>query len=124
MALIGDRGPVFSHSYYALFLHWEVKDTAGEPRHGTGRQAGNDRPYNAYSSASPLMEKIDGSHYDVSLSPQESRIVRLWIDTGAQYAGTYAAYGTGQIGGCWGSERYGGPRRSDSSPGRGVRSQG
>ncbi|MHC4087312.1 MAG: hypothetical protein ACYSU5_19200 [Planctomycetota bacterium] len=28
-------------------------------------------------------------------------MIRLWIDTGATYAGTYAAYGTGQVGGCW-----------------------
>ena len=102
VALTGDRGPVFSLSYYELLLQWQVKDTIDEPRHGTGRQPGNDRPYGAYSSASELMNKVDGSHYDVRLTPREARIVRLWIDSGAQYAGTYAAYGTGQIGGCWG----------------------
>jgi hypothetical protein len=47
------------------------------------------------------MEKIDGSHYEVQVSPAEERQLRLWIDAGAQYPGTYAAYGTGQIGGCW-----------------------
>jgi len=103
--LTGDRGPVFSLSYYAMFLHWQVKDTGGPPRHGTGRQPGNDQPYSTYSSASALMKKIDGSHYDVRLSPQERKIVRLWIDAGAQYPGTYAAYGTGQVGGCWGNNR-------------------
>jgi len=105
VSLVGDRGPVFSLSYYALFLHWQVKDTGGPPQHGTGRQPGNDEPYSTYSSASPLMKKIDGSHYDVRLSPQEKKIVRLWIDGGAQYPGTYAAYGTGQVGGCWGNNK-------------------
>jgi len=105
VALVGDRGPVFSHSYYELLLHWQVKDTGGDPRHGSGRQPGNDTPYTTYSSASPLMDKIDGSHYDVRLSSLEKKIVRLWIDTGATYPGTYAAYGTGQIGGCWGNNR-------------------
>jgi hypothetical protein len=103
VALVGDRGPVFSHSYYSLFLHWQVKDTGGQPRHGTGRQPGDDEPYSTFSSASPLMDKIDAGHYDVQLSPREHKLIRLWIDGGAQYAGTYAAYGTGQIGGCWGN---------------------
>jgi hypothetical protein len=99
--LVADRGPVFSHSYYELLLHWQVKDTRGDPANGSGRQPGNDPPYTTYSSASALMQKIDGSHYDVRLSPREAATVRLWIDTNAQYAGTYAAYGTGQVGGCW-----------------------
>jgi hypothetical protein len=103
--LVGDRGPVFSLSYYALFLHWQIKDTRGDPRHGTGRQPGNDAPFQTYSSASELMRKIDGSHHDVELTPDEEQIVRLWIDSGAQYPGTYAAYGTGQIGGCWGNNK-------------------
>ena len=99
--LAGDHGPVFSLSYYALLLHWQVKDTSGDPGHGSGRQQGNDKPYTTYSSASALVKKIDGSHHDVDLSPLERRKIRLWIDGGAQYPGTYAAYGTGQIGGCW-----------------------
>jgi len=101
VTLSGDHGPVFSHSYYALYLHWQIKDTGGQPGHGTGRQPGNDKPYTTYSSASPLMDKLEPSHYDVQLSPHEKKMVRLWIDTGATYPGTYAAYGTGQVGGCW-----------------------
>ena len=102
VTLIGDRGPVFSHSYYELILHWQVKDTAGNPIDGSGRQDGNDKPYTTYSSAAPLMKKIDGSHYNVTLSECERRTIRLWLDTSSQYAGTYAAFGTGQVGGCWG----------------------
>ncbi len=105
VVLSGDRGPVFSHSYYTLLLHWQIKDTAGNPGHRTGRQKGNDAPYTTYSSASPLMKKIDGSHNKVKLTERQRRQVRLWIDVSAQYPGTYAAYGTGQIGGCWDSNR-------------------
>jgi len=105
VVLAGDRGCVFSHSYYMLLLHWQVKDTGGDPRHGSGRQPGNDRPNSTYSSASPLMKKIGGGHHDVKLSPRERKTVRLWLDSGAQYPGTYAAYGTGQVGGCWGVNR-------------------
>ena len=102
VVLAGDRGPVFSLSYYTLLLHWQIKDTGGNPAHRSGRQPGNDRPYAAYSSASPLMKKIDARHNEVKLTPLERKTIRLWIDAGATYAGTYAAYGTGQVGGCWG----------------------
>lgn len=101
VTLCGDRGPVYSLAYYELFLHWQIKDTQGEPRHGTGRQPGNDPPYATYSSASALMKYLDGSHHDAGPGPLEQAQLRLWIDAGAQYAGTYAALGTGQIGGCW-----------------------
>jgi mono/diheme cytochrome c family protein len=101
VVLVGDHGPVFSQSYYAMFLHWQIQDTSGPPRDGTGRQPGNDPPHATYSSASPLVAKLDGSHHDVRLSDHEARVIRLWIDTGATYPGTYAAYGTGQVGGCW-----------------------
>ncbi len=104
-SLVGDRGPVYSRSYYELLLFWQIKDTGGNPGHGSGRQPGNDKPYTTYSSASPLMKKIDGSHYDVKLSPQQRQIVRHWIDVSGQYPGTYAAFGTGQIGGCWENNR-------------------
>ena len=50
------------------------------------------------SAASPLLKLLDGSHYDAKLTPQERTMVRLWIDSGAPYAGTYAALGTGMIG--------------------------
>jgi len=105
IVLAGDHGPVFSLSYYELFLHWQVKDTGGQPRHGSGRQPGNDKPYSTFSSASPLMKMIDPGHYNVRLTPQEKKMIRLWIDVSAQYPGTYAAFGTGQIGGCWGNNR-------------------
>ena len=101
VTLAGDRGPVFSQSYYNLYLHWQIKDTGGPPQHGTGREPGNNPPYTTYSSASPLVDYLEPSHHDVQLTGQEKRLVRLWIDSGAAYPGTYAAYGSGQVGGCW-----------------------
>jgi len=105
VSLVGDHGPVYSMSYYELLLHWQVKDTRGNPADGSGRQPGGDPAYQTYSSASALMRMIDGSHYDVRLTPDERRLVRLWIDSGVQYPGTYAALGTGQVGGCWENNR-------------------
>lgn len=106
VVLTGDRGPVFSHSYYELFFQWQIKDTNKNPGNGSGRQLGNDRPLTTYSSASPLMKKIDGSHHKVKLSDNEKTLVRLWVDVSAQYPGTVSAIGTGQVGGCWDANKY------------------
>ena len=86
-----DAGPGFpSHgrgrvlnSYVALVRCFqEVAD---------GRNAhGNHPPRTIGSSASKLMTRIDGSHYDVKVSPQEATLVRLWLDSGAVANGTYA----------------------------------
>jgi hypothetical protein len=94
----GDHGPVYSMAYYNLYLHWQIKDTVGAPRHGSGRQLGNDPPWTTFSYASDFMNKVDGSHHDVNATNAERRLLRLWIDTGAAYAGTYACYASGQIG--------------------------
>ena len=45
------------------------------------------------SSASRLMTLIDGSHYEARLSDRERMFVRLWIESGAVYPGTYGAVG-------------------------------
>ncbi len=58
--LTGDRGPMFSHSYFPLTLLGQFAD---------GRNAyGNRPPRSIGSSASPLMKKVDGSPYEVKLS--------------------------------------------------------
>ena len=105
VVLTGDRGPTYSLSYYNLLLHRQVRDGAGNRWEGmenlAGRPAGNDAPYEAFSGAAPLMKIIDGLHHEVELSPPERDLIRLWLDSATPYAGTYAAYGTGQIGGWW-----------------------
>ena len=76
------RGRVLS-SYIALVQRLdEVVD---------GRNAhGNRAPRTIGSSASKLMTRIDGTHYDIVVSPQERRIIQLWLDSGAVANGTYA----------------------------------
>jgi len=105
VVLTGDRGPTYSLAYYNLMLYRQIKDTAGLRWQGEqnvgGRPAGNDAPYENFSFAAPLMKKLDGAHYDARLSDRERTLVRLWLDSATPYAGTYAAYGTGQIGGWW-----------------------
>jgi len=56
-----------------------------------GRNAhGNRPPRGIGSSASKLIERIDGSHYDVVVSASEAALVRLWLDSGAAANGSYA----------------------------------
>jgi hypothetical protein len=56
-------------------------------------------PRSLGSSASRILEMLDGSHHDVRASPDQARRLRLWIEAGAPYPGTYAALGCGAIGG-------------------------
>jgi len=105
LVLSGDRGPTYSLAYYNLLLHRQVEDCAGRNWEGIrnidGRPGGNDAPYTAFSSAAPLMKYIEKSHYQVKLSETERTTIRLWLDSATPYAGTAAAFGTGQIGGWW-----------------------
>ncbi len=92
VVLGGDRGPIFSHSYYTLTALGYVSD-------GRDRVVANAPPRSVGTSASPLMRLLDGSHYDAQLSSHERDMIRYWIESAAPYPGTYAALGTGMIGG-------------------------
>lgn len=90
--LTGDRGPVYSHSYYTLTALGYVSD-------GRDRVVTNLPPRSIGTSASSLMKLIDGSHYNARLTAHEQDMIRYWIESAAPYPGTYAALGTGMIGG-------------------------
>jgi hypothetical protein len=92
VVLTGDRGPIYSHSYYTLTAWQFVSD-------GRDRLQTNLPPRSVGTSASPLMKLLDGSHYDVRLTPHEQDMIRYWIESAAPYPGTYAALDTGMIGG-------------------------
>ncbi len=90
--LTGDRGPIYSHSYYTPTALGFVSD-------GRDRVRTNLPPRSVGTSASPLMKMLDGSHYEAKLTPREQDVIRYWIESAAAYPGTYAALGTGMIGG-------------------------
>ena len=91
VVLTGDYNEWFTQSYYSLFSSRQVSDVWGYD------ELGNYPPYSLGSPASALMKTIDGSHYEAELSDRERRLVQLWIDTGAAYAGTYAVLNTGTV---------------------------
>jgi hypothetical protein len=92
VVLCGDRGPIYSHSYYTLTALGYVSD-------GRDRMVTNLPPRAIGTSASPVMKLLDGRHYDAVLTPHEQDMIRYWIESAAPYPGTYAALGTGMIGG-------------------------
>jgi hypothetical protein len=90
--LSGARGPMFSHSYFTLTVRQLFSD-------GRDRAVSNYPPRALGSSASRILKMIDGSHYGAVATEHEARLLRLWIEVGAPYPGTYAALGSGSIGG-------------------------
>ena len=90
--LCADRGPMFSMGYYTLAAWGQIAD-------GRNYAKSNYAPYALGSGGSPLMKKLDGSHHGARPSPKEVATVALWLDASAPYPGTYAALGTGMIGG-------------------------
>jgi hypothetical protein len=91
LILSGDHGPMFSHSYYMMTVAGLFSDGRNQPR-------SNYRPRTLGSSASRILTLLDGSHHGVKATPQQIQWLRLWIESGAAYPGTYAALGTGMIG--------------------------
>ena len=90
--LTGDHGPIYSHSYFTLTAKRQIADGRNLPK-------SNYLPRQLGASASPLMQKIQNGHHGVKLSKHEKNMVRYWIETAAAYPGTYAALGSGMIGG-------------------------
>lgn len=85
--LSGDRTPMYTASYWAMVVHGLISD---------GRNyTGNQPPRKIGSAASRLLTLGDGSHHDARFSEHERKVIRLWIESGAAYPGTYAALGTG-----------------------------
>ncbi|MGL6195978.1 MAG: hypothetical protein ACRC2T_14275, partial [Thermoguttaceae bacterium] len=89
--LSGDWTPLYTTSYQTLSFMKSFGDNRNRPM-------SNFAPYEIGSSASTLLKLIDEKHAGAELSPQERKIVKFWLDAGANYSGTYAANGAGLIG--------------------------
>jgi mono/diheme cytochrome c family protein len=91
--LTGDRGPLYSHSYFMLSARQQIAD-------GRNLARSNYPPRALGDSGSALMDKLaSGRHHGVQAPEADLRIVRYWLNSGAAYPGTYAALGTGMVGG-------------------------
>jgi mono/diheme cytochrome c family protein len=92
IVLTGDHGPMYSLSYYALTCRKQIAD-------GRNLRKSNYPPYALGAVASPLMQKLDGSHHEVKVPEADRQLIRFWIESAATYPGTYAALASGVIGG-------------------------
>ena len=90
--LTGDHGPLYSHSYFTLSALRQFSDGRNLPK-------SNYAPRTFGSAASKLLKMLDGEHHGVQATDLEKKTVRLWIETGAPYPGTYAGLGSGMVGG-------------------------
>jgi hypothetical protein len=118
IVLSGDHGAIYSHSFYTLITKGLVIDA----QNGDG----NRPPRAVGTSASPIMQMLDGqyfdanatiegdaslndrsivnggvgiNHHDVQLSTFEKDTIRYWIESANPYPGTYASLGCGRVGG-------------------------
>ena len=92
VVLSGDHGPIFSHAYVTLTIRRLFSDNRNQPQ-------SNYPPRALGSSASRILDMLDGAHYGVRADEHQRKLLRLWIDVGAPYPGTYAALGCGAVGG-------------------------
>lgn len=94
--LTGDRGPLYSHSYYTLSVLKQIAD-------GRNLAVSNRDPLTIGAQASPVFQKVynpDGkTHHNVNLSAHEIKMMRYWLESAAPYPGTYASLGSGMVGG-------------------------
>ena len=104
--LSGGRGPMYSISYSNIMagthsaLENERYGKETLIADGRNRPLGNYPPRTLGTSASALYTKYcQKEHYGVELSEREKAVVRLWIESGATYLGTYAGLGSGMLGG-------------------------
>jgi hypothetical protein len=75
----------FSRSYWVLMEPARKLIAHGENGNG------NRPPRSIGTSASRLLKFIDGSHQKVKVSDLERKTIMLWIEVGANYAGTYGS---------------------------------
>lgn len=89
LSLVGHAGLHYTHAYSDLIERGWVKPS------GIGE--GRDKPYSAGSATAKLLPLLAAGHQNVQMTNQELLLFRLWIDSGAFYAGTYGSLRQGKL---------------------------
>jgi hypothetical protein len=88
--LEGDRTPKWTVAYSHLYGERQIA-ALGVPT------VGNDPVRPILAAASPLMDKLEGGHYDVRASDKELLTVRIWIAEDSKYGPFSASSYAGRI---------------------------
>ena len=89
--LCSDWTPRYQFGYLTL----SVRNMLGDNRN---RAESDFEPYAIGTKSSKLLRLIEEKHEGVNMTPKEVRMLRYWIETGANFAGTYAANFLGTVG--------------------------
>ena len=87
----GDWNPLYTFGY--MQMSW--RKLFGDNRN---RSMGNFAPYEIGTGSSRLLKLIEEGHEGVKMPEEEQKIIRNWLDAGANYSGVYAASGCGGLG--------------------------
>ncbi len=89
LSLVEHVGLSFTHGYSELTQRFFAPGGC----YGMGR----DLPYSDGSATAPLLQLLERGHYDVKLDQKDRNLLRLWIDTGHFYSGSYASLRNGRL---------------------------
>jgi len=87
----GEWNPLYTFGY--MQMSW--RKLLGDNRN---RSMGNFAPYEIGTGSSQLLKLIETHHQGVRMSEDEQKMIRCWLDAGANYSGVYAASGCGGLG--------------------------
>ncbi|MBP5623195.1 MAG: hypothetical protein J6X44_14405, partial [Thermoguttaceae bacterium] len=85
----------WSPMYTIGYAHMSWRRLFGDNRN---RAQSNFEPYEIGTGSSRLVKLIEEKHGGVDMPESEQKIIRMWIDAGANYTGTYAAEASGGVG--------------------------
>lgn len=93
----GDWGPLYSLSYQQMSWRQLFGDNRVLLPYSQHMKS-NFKPYEIGTGSSRLLKLMEEGHEGVKVSEEELKIVRYWLDAGANYAGTYTCNSGGTIG--------------------------
>ena len=105
----GHWGPLYSIGYQMMSWRELFGDNRVKLPYAQ-HQKSNFKPYEIGTGSSRLLKLIEEHHAGVQMPESEQKIIRFWLDAGAQQAGTYMVN-------CWGGFAYcivGSPFRPDT----------
>ncbi len=89
LVLEGDLGPAYCQSYTEI-----KRRRPGNYKLGSCNPGSSPEPYSVGSGESRLVKTLMEGHNDVELTDREMRLIKLWLDSGTPFAGSYAALGS------------------------------